>query len=149
MTRSGWLFAAAAIVLIAAGCDESLRDFAGPTPDLQPTFSSIQRDIFSTSDTAGRAACTSCHNAAGASFAGELNLTGATAYNALVNVPSTGKPGAVRVVPGNPDASYLIQKLEGASGIVGDRMPRTGGPFLTAGQIAIIRRWIELGAANN
>jgi hypothetical protein len=52
-------------------------------------------------------------------------------------------------VPGNPDASYLIQKLEGAPGIVGQRMPRTNGPFLTPGQISIIRRWIELGAQNN
>jgi hypothetical protein len=78
-----------------------------------------------------------------------LDLTGAAAYGLLVDVPSTGKPSAIRVVPGNPDASYLIQKLEGAPGIVGERMPQTGGPFLTRGQIAIIRRWIELGAANN
>lgn len=141
--------AAAALLLAAAGCDESLRDFAGPTPDLQPTFSSIQRDIFNSTDTAGRAACTSCHNIEGASIAANLNLTGAAAYNALVNAPSTGKPTAIRVVPGDANASYLIQKIEGAPGIVGDRMPGTGGPFLTPGQIAIIRRWIELGAANN
>ena len=53
------------------------------------------------------------------------------------------------MVAGDPDRSYLVQKIEGAPGIVGERMPRTGGPFLTPGQIAIIRRWIELGAPNN
>ena len=29
------------------------------------------------------------------------------------------------------------------------RMPRNGGPLLTAGQMRIIRRWIELGANND
>jgi len=28
-------------------------------------------------------------------------------------------------------------------------MPRGTGPFLTAGQMQIIRRWIELGAKND
>lgn len=149
MRHAVHVLAAVAVVMMAAGCDESLRDFAGPTPDLEPTFSSIQRDIFSTTDSAGRAACTSCHNPSGALLANGLDLTGATAYGLLVNAASTGKPSAVRVVPGDPDASYLIQKLEGAPDIVGERMPRTGGPFLTPGQIAIIRRWIELGAAND
>ena len=149
MKRSLHVLAATALVLSTAACDESLRDFAGPTPDLEPTFSSIQRDIFTSGDTAGRVACISCHNALGASEAANLNLTGASAYGALVNAPSRDNPSAIRVVPGDPDASYLIQKIEGAPGIVGERMPRTGGPFLTPGQIAVIRRWIELGAANN
>jgi hypothetical protein len=135
--------------LAAAACDERLRDIAGPTPDLQPTFSSIQRDIFSSIDASGRAACTSCHNAQGARFAGNLNLAGDAAYGQLVNVPSTGKPEAIRVIPGDPEGSYLIHKIEGTAGIVGQRMPRTSGPFLTPGQVLIIRRWIQLGALNN
>jgi hypothetical protein len=28
-------------------------------------------------------------------------------------------------------------------------MPRGNGPFLTEGQIMVIRRWIEIGAPNN
>ena len=36
--------------IAAAGCDESLSSVAGPTPDLTPTFSSIQRDIFEAAD---------------------------------------------------------------------------------------------------
>jgi hypothetical protein len=139
----------AAALLLAVGCDEHLRDVAGPTPDLEPTFSSIQQHIFSATDSSGRAACTSCHNAQNARFAANLNLADANAYAQLVNAPSTGKPGAVRVIPFDPDTSYLIHKIEGAPGIVGERMPRTNGPFLTPGQILIIRTWIRQGAENN
>jgi hypothetical protein len=78
-----------------------------------------------------------------------LDLTGSVAYGNLVNAPSRGRPGAVRVIPGDPDNSYLIHKLEGRPGIVGERMPRGGGPFLSQGQMMVIRRWIELGAAND
>jgi hypothetical protein len=45
-----------------------------------------------------------------------------------VNAQSTGKPAAVRVVPGDPNGSYLIHKLEGRSDIIGSRMP-VGTPF--------------------
>ena len=138
-----------ALACAAMGCDENLRDIAGPTPNLEPTFSAIQRDIFDAPDSSGRSACTSCHNAQGARFAGNLNLTGATAYAQLVNVASSGKPGAVRVIPGDAENSYLIHKIEGRPGIVGERMPRNAGPFLTPGQILIIRTWIGQGAQNN
>jgi len=148
-TRSSWWIAAGLLSAFAAGCDEKLSDFAGPTPALEPTFSSIQREIFNTTDSSGRVACTTCHNPQGARLSGNLNLTDNVSYAQLINVPSTNKPGAVRVIPGDPSGSYIIQNLEGARGIFGERMPRTGGPYLTAGQIAIIRRWIELGAPNN
>jgi len=135
--------------LAAVACDEKLSEFAGPTPNLTPTFSSIQRDIFNATDSTGRAACTSCHNAQNARFAANLNLADGTSYGQLVNVASSNKPGAIRVIPGDPENSYLIHKIEGRPGIVGQRMPRTNGPFLTDGQISIIRRWIEEGALNN
>lgn len=143
-----WAMVLAACALMAAGCDEKLSDVAGPTPNLTATFSSIQRDIFNAPDATGRPACTGCHNAQLARFNGNLNLSGTAAFSQLVSAASSGKAGATRVIPGNPDASYLIHKLEGRSGIVGARMP-LNGPFLSAGQIAIIRRWIELGAENN
>ena len=147
MTRAGCSLALTILVLTMAGCDEQLSDVAGPTPDLEPTFSSIQRDIFNLTDAAGRRACSTCHT--GARPAANLNLSDASSYAALFNVPSTNKPGAVRVIPGDPNGSYLIKKIEGTPGIVGERMPRTTGPFLTPGQVLIIRRWIELGAPNN
>lgn len=136
-----------ALALGTVGCDESLSELTGPTPDLEPTFSSIQEQIFSSGDAAGRPACTNCHNAVGSRFNG-LDLTAAVSYNNLVNVPSRFKAGAVRVIPGDPENSYLIHKLEGRSTIAGVRMP-LNGPYLEAGQILVIRRWIEIGAPNN
>jgi hypothetical protein len=136
-----------ALALGTVGCDESLSNLTGPTPDLEPTFSSIQQQIFSNGDSSGRPACTNCHNAVGSRFNG-LDLSAAVSYNNLVNVASRFKAGAVRVVPGDPENSYLIHKLEGRSTIAGVRMP-LNGPYLEAGQILVIRRWIETGAPNN
>jgi hypothetical protein len=139
----------AGLALSAAACDEKLSDVTGPSPDLKPTFSSISSSVFETTDSSGRQACTTCHTNVGRTPTGGLNLTSGAAYNALVGVASLQKPGEVLVVPGNPDASYLIKKLEGDAGIVGKRMPRNGPPYLTAGEILVIRRWIELGAKND
>jgi len=136
-----------ALACAGAACDESLSDVAGPTPILEPTLSSIQREIFNTTDSSGRQACTTCHVAGGP--AGFMALVEGASHDNLVGRSSAARPGAVRVIPGDPDNSYLVQKLEGAPGIVGQRMPRTGGPFLTEGQMRIIRRWIELGAKND
>jgi hypothetical protein len=138
--------AAAALAVGAAACDEQLSDVTGPTPNLEPTFTSIQQEIFSSSDSSGRAACVQCHN--NLAPAG-LNLLEGQAYANLVNRASTQRPDVLRVNPGDSDNSYLIHKLEGQTSIVGQRMPRTSGPFLTDGQIRVIRRWIELGAPNN
>jgi hypothetical protein len=139
----------AAALALFAGCDEKLSTVAGPSPNLEPTFTSIQREIFETTDAAGRVACVGCHTNNGRTPAGGLNLNHDVAYEQLVNVASRGKPSAVRLVPGDPDASYIVQKVEGAPGIVGLRMPFSGQPFLTSGQTLILRRWIALGAPRN
>jgi cytochrome c553 len=138
-----------AATLAGTACDEKLSDVAGPTPNLVPTFSSIQQEIFNTTDSSGRLACIGCHTDAGRTPAGGLVLLDGRSYQALVGQASRFKTGAIFVVPGNPDASYLIHKLEGAADMAGSRMPRGTGPFLTSGQMQIIRRWIELGAKND
>ena len=79
----------------------------------------------------------------------DLAAEGLVTFAALANTISRGKPGARLVIPGDPDGSYLVQKLEGRTGIVGERMPRTGGPYLTAGQMTILKRWIANGAKND
>ena len=132
--------------VLAAGCDESLESVAGPTPALTPTLSSIQRDIFQASDSSGRPSCASCHNPNGGAFrAVGLDLSTEGTHASLVGVASRQKPAVLRVVPGDPANSYLIQKIEGRADVVGVRMPQRG-PYLTDGQVAIIKRWIELGA---
>lgn len=149
MQRPRLFLLALAVALGAAGCDEQLSSIAGPTPDLEPTFTSIQRNIFEQPDSAGRPACTNCHTNVGRNPAGSLNLLGSVAYDQLVNVASIQRTDLRRVNPGNPDASYLVHKVDGRAGIVGRRMPLNGPPFLTDGQVLILRRWIELGAPRN
>jgi hypothetical protein len=143
--------AGAALLLLATlvpACDEKLSELAGPSPALSPTFASIQQEIFNTTDHAGRTACVNCHTGVGRNPAGGLNLA-SNAYTNLVNVTSRGRPDLKIVQPGDPENSYLVHKLEGRPGIVGLRMPRNTGPFLTSGQMLIIKRWIELGARND
>ena len=140
-----------AVLLVAAAtvfssCDEKLSTIAGPTPNLAPNFATIQSEVFEKADSAGRPACTNCHTAVGRNPAAGLNLTHDLAFDNLVNRPSQNKPGAIRVIPGDPDRSYMIQKLEGTPGIVGQRMPFNGGPYLTDGQMLFLRRWIANGA---
>lgn len=132
-----------------SGCDEKLSSITGPTPDLAPNFASIQRTIFNVSDSSGRLACIQCHSDQGRNAAGPgLVLLEGRSYQQLVGVASVGRPGATRVIPGDPDNSYLVRKLEGRD-INGERMPRGNGPFLTEGQMLVIRQWIRDGAPNN
>lgn len=131
-----------AVASVALGaCDEKLSDLTGPTPNLQPTFSSIQSEIFSQR-------CIGCHNGSGRFLPAVMNLTEGNAYANLVGVASIQRSALQRVAPGDPEGSYLIHKLENRQGILGQRMPLTGTE-LTPGQILVIKRWIETGAQNN
>jgi hypothetical protein len=136
--RRGLGIAVAGIAL--AACDEKLSDLTGPTPNLQPTLSSIQSEIFSQR-------CTGCHNGSGRFLPAVMNLTQGNAYASLVGVASIQRSNLQRVAPGDPANSYIVHKLEGTAGI-GAQMPFTGTP-LTPGQMLVIRRWIELGAPND
>jgi hypothetical protein len=105
------------VLLVAFGslaCDEKLSDLAGPSPNLQPTFASVQHEIFEARDASGRAACTECHtDVGGRTPSGGLNLRHEVAYASLVGIASRNKAGAVRVIAGDADNSYIVHKLEG------------------------------------
>jgi len=124
------------------GLDE-FDEFGNPLPDttlvLGPTLSSIQAFVFTP-------ICTLCHTGAAAPLG--LALDAGVARQNLVGVTSGEIPALVRVNPGQPDASYIVWKIEGRSGIVGGRMPLDMQP-LSAEQIAAIRGWISDGAENN
>ena len=62
----------------------------------------------------------------------------------LVNVASVEVPGLRRVRPGDPDLSYLVQKIEGRAA-VGGRMPLNSPPLPQA-TIDVIKQWIREGA---
>ena len=146
-SRLNVLVLAASLVTVA--CDEKLSTLAGPTPDLGPSFSSIQAQIFESTDSSGRRACVTCHTNVGRTPPAGLTLTHDAAYDQLVNVASSRKAGAIRVIPGDAENSYLVHKVEGAPDITGVRMPFSGPPYLTDGQILILKRWIALGAPRN
>jgi hypothetical protein len=102
---------------------------------LTADFASIQSHVFTP-------ICTACH--AGAAAPQGLRLDSTNSYTLLVGVPSNEVPSLLRVRPGDPDNSYIIQKLEGHAA-VGAQMP-LGGPYLDAATIAAIRQWIRDGA---
>ena len=107
---------------------------AGGAP-LQATFASIQANVFTP-------ICVACH--AGATAPLGLRLASANSYALLVGVPSGEEPSLLRVEPGDPNNSYLIQKLEGTAA-TGGRMPLDGTP-LSQADINVIRQWIIDGA---
>src|SRR4026209_2712267 len=98
--RTPHMAIAALACVTVAGCDQKLSTLAGPTPNLEPTFSSVQSQIFETTDVAGRQACVNCHTNVGRNPSGGLNLAHDGPYDQIVNVASSRKPGAVRVIPG-------------------------------------------------
>lgn len=102
------------------------------------TFTSIQDSVFSP-------ICAVCHG--GAAPSAGLNLESGQAFSNIVNVQS-GQSNLLRVEPSNPDDSYLIRKLEGGPGIVGNQMPLGQSP-LPQNTIDNIRQWISDGAPNN
>jgi hypothetical protein len=68
-----------------------------------------------------------------------------TAYDHLVNIASTKCAGEMRVVPGDAGSSVLIEALEGKASCV-KPMP-LGRDALSADTIAMMRAWIDAGAA--
>jgi hypothetical protein len=52
------------------------------------------------------------------------------------------------VVPGGPDASFMIEKLANPTPRIGNRMP-SARPPLTDAQIALVRQWILEGAIDD
>lgn len=111
--------------------------FSIVTPMTGVTFDEIQANVFTPN-----CATAGCHQGAGAPQG--LRLEEGVAFDFLVNVPSNEVPSLLRVEPGNPDDSYLVQKIEGTAA-VGSRMP-LGGPPLDQELIDAVRQWIADGA---
>ena len=111
-------------------------DFEAEFTITSPTLDQIQATVFTP-------ACSGCHS--GGNPSGGLDLSDAdTSHLQLVGIASSQQAGAIRVIAFDPDNSYLIQKLEGAAGIAGGRMPP--GAALPQATIDIIRQWITNGA---
>lgn len=105
---------------------------------MQPTLASIQEAVFTP-------VCTACHY--GPVPAGELNLEAGNSAAGLIGVKRPFDP-EIRVIAGDAANSFLVMKLEGNLPLLsqGQQMP-LGGPFLPPTAIAVIRAWIDTGAA--
>lgn len=89
--------------------------------------------------------CTGCH--VGANAPQGLRLDAANSFAMLVNVASTEMPTLLRVKPGDPDNSWLVQKIDGRA-TIGGRMP-LGRAALPQASIDLVRSWIAAGATMN
>ena len=133
------------VALVLAGCGGggSGDDGDGGGPSAA-TLAQLQDSVFTPR-------CTGCHDGsqpANGPLPGSMNLTAGNSHTSLVGVPSRQQNTVLRIAPGDPAASYLMRKIEGAPGINGQRMP-LGGPPLDGETIARIASWIVAGAANN
>lgn len=122
-----------------AGSGEGLDENGRPVDDVEAppaaSFDAVQEQVFTPF-------CTGCHSGATAPLG--LRLDAGFSYALLINTPSIEAPELNRVLPGNPDASYLVQKIEGTASF-GARMPLNQPP-LSPDLIALVRQWIAQGA---
>jgi hypothetical protein len=124
---------------VLVGCASAVE--VEDTDASPPTFTEVYSEVLAPS-----CAFSSCHGPASAGYLGWSDA--ATAHAALVDQASAAASERVLVVPGDPESSYLLDKLLGAEGISGDPMPPPVGG-LDAAKIELVRAWIAAGAAND
>lgn len=129
----GILRALTAAVALTTACHRDGGDTSGDEPQ---GYCAV-RDTFN-------AKCTVCHGAT--SPQGDLDLA-TDPIAALNGVASHAYPGRTLVLPGDPDASFLLVKLLGTQTVdEGDEMPP--GALLDDAAIAAVRAWIAAGATD-
>lgn len=117
-TNKGPAWRAALLLLFAAA--------SAPLAVAQPEFDQIAPILDER--------CVVCHSGPGAPL--DLRLD---SFDAVM----AGSANGPVVVPGDPEASELVRRIRGTSQ---PRMPLTGPPFLSDGEIALIADWIAAGA---
>jgi polyvinyl alcohol dehydrogenase (cytochrome) len=125
-------------------CDDLARCLSCGV-DASSTYALIQHAVFDST----RHGCTAstCHGSSPGQA--QLNLTPALSYEQLLAAPSTESSKA-RVEPGQPDQSFLIEKLAAATlGTplsAGGPMPAGGSPAVPPRKLSATRSWIAAGA---
>ena len=136
-------------------CSGTEGSGGGTTGGLEPTLSSIQVNIFTPK-------CLICHTPGGEGYVqtepSPLDLsTKEASFSGLVGVESVqercgtsaDQPCGLRVLAGDPDSSYLIDKLNGGGlSFATAQLPRKA-EALTEEEIDAIRQWIQDGALDN
>ena len=128
------------------GCDDG-GDDGDDGAGIEPTLTSIQDEIFT-----GSCALQSCHSTA--SLAGDLILEPGRSHEQLVGPMAfqseAAGEGLARVVPGDPDASFLWIRLQvDTDPRYGPLMPQGSTEGLDADELAAIETWIVKGAADD
>ncbi len=132
ITATVLLNAAATLVACGGDADE------GP----EPRLSALKSEVFSPS-----CAFASCHG--GQAPEQGLNF-GNINREMLVGRASNQVPGRILVIAGDPDSSYLFEKLSQVEPQVGNQMPPKGaGGALPAASIAAVKKWIANGALDD
>jgi len=118
----------AAVSLFLVGCG-SERQSVDDLPDVVG-FNDHIRPILAQN-------CSACH--------GGVKKSGGLSYVFKEEAITTGASGKKSIVPGDPDASYLIEKVSATNPAI--RMPPPEhGPALTERQVALLKKWIKQGA---
>jgi hypothetical protein len=129
--RARWTGGAPLLMVVACGggsgstASSMMPPAAGQSPPLMATFDSIQSNIFTP-------LCATCHS--GANPPVNLNLDATHSYSDLINVPSTEQSTIVRVKPGDPMNSFLVQHIQ------------SDGDGASPTDLTFIEQWITDGA---
>ncbi len=121
------------ISLAATGCD----DLSSIPMTWLIDYNNDIQNIFDTR-------CSNCHVDNPSPFA-DMDLSSGVSWDNIVNVPSSEQPGRFRIVPGDPLASVLFEKINCDNPDFGSRMPFGRSPLPLAEQ-ALIYDWILLGS---
>ena len=117
------------------------RDFRFAVGDpSNPSLKFVQEVVFTPS-----CAKVQCH---GQAYASELSLRPGKAWESLVNAPSKAAPDRIRVVPGSPETSVLIEKISSSDPSFGERMPKEGATLSDA-EIELVINWVAAGALDD
>lgn len=142
---------ALSLVALFAACSDGAQSATDASVDAAPvaaTFENVQA-LFTRA-----CAFSSCHGSA-TRAGGGLRLVAGESYAALVRVPSTQVARLMRVAPGDPSMSWLMNKVDDTLSMVaecraagstcGVSMPERDA-LLAPAERDLLRRWIAAGA---
>lgn len=140
----------AMLVIAAPACASA--DSTATSEPMEPSFQNVVEQVLIPKCTFAQ-----CHS--DTTGAASLDLTADSACIALVDKPSCLFPDRMRVLPGNPDESFLFHKLAGegldeapagdcglgAGHATNQRMP-LGASEISEDELVLLRAWIAAGA---
>ncbi len=131
------------VIIMAAGCQGGVNP-VGPPTGRTISYSQEVQPIYD-------AHCTSCHAAGGfgSTFGGgSMVLTSGQSHATTVDQASAQRPDLFLIRPGDSANSLIYLKVSQNSPPSGETMPLFGDR-LSSTELAILRDWIDQGAANN